>query len=180
MQAFVDSMEFGKIWKEMSMENRLINSSTKHEYKVTENYHRTTMQHEMVIRRLKESGCRITKQRRILLDVILKEDCTSCKEIYYRANAIDSGIGSATVYRMVNLLEDIGAISRKNMYKISCGMDCEKENACVIELDDETCFHLSAQNWYQVIAEGMKACGYIAEQKISKVLVEPCRKDCCE
>ena len=27
--------------------------------------------------------------------------------------------GVATVYRMVNLLEEIGAISRKNMYKVA-------------------------------------------------------------
>lgn len=148
-------------------------------YKITENYHRTKMQRELVLQRLKESGCRITKQRQMLLDVILKEDCTSCKEIYYKANAIDEGIGAATVYRMVNLLEDIGAISRKNMYKISCGMECDKDNACMIELDDNTCCQLSAQNWYKVISEGLKACGYIDEQKISRVLVEPCTNDCC-
>lgn len=148
-------------------------------YKVTENYHRTKMQREIVLQRLKESGCRITKQRKMLLDVILEEDCTSCKEIYYKANAIEEGIGAATVYRMVNLLEDIGAISRKNMYKISCGVECDKENACMIELDDNTCCMLSAQNWYKVISEGLKACGYINEQKINKVSVEPCTNDCC-
>lgn len=152
---------------------------SKKKYKTSENYHRTKMQREIVLQRLKESGCRITKQRQILLDVILKEDCTSCKEIYYKANAINEGIGAATVYRMVNLLENIGAISRKNMYKISCGMECDKENACMIELDDYTYFRLSAQNWYKVISEGLKACGYIEEQKISRVLVEPCAVDCC-
>ena len=106
--------------------------------KVTENYQRTEMQKEMVLQRLREQGCRITKQRQMLLDVILQEDCTSCKEIYYKAVKVDSGIGAATVYRMVNLLEDIGAISRKNIYKVSCCMECEKENACTIEFEDES------------------------------------------
>lgn len=86
------------------------------------------MQKEMVLQRLREKGCRITKQRQILLDVILQEECASCKEIYYKASSLDSSIGAATVYRMVNLLEEIGAISRKNMYKISCCTGCEKEN----------------------------------------------------
>ena len=86
----------------------------------TDNFHRTTMQKELVMQKLKDHGCRITKQRKIILDVILNEDCSCCKEIYYKAAAIDHSIGTATVYRMVNLLEEIGAISRKNMYRISC------------------------------------------------------------
>lgn len=145
----------------------------------TENYHRTEMQKEIVIQRLRERGCRITKQRQMLLDVILQENCTSCKEIYYKAITLDSGIGAATVYRMVNLLEDIGAISRKNMYKISCCMDCGKENACRIEFDDNSVCQLSAQNWYQVISEGLKACGYGEGKKVASVMVDPCANECC-
>ncbi len=83
--------------------------------------HRTQMQKEIILQKLKERGCRITRQRKMLLDVILNEDCSSCKEIYYKASMKDSGIGTATVYRMINILEEIGALSRKNMYKIACG-----------------------------------------------------------
>lgn len=143
------------------------------------NYHRTDMQKEIVIRRMRELGCRITKQRELLLDVILKEECTSCKEIYYEAVGMDSGIGIATVYRMVSLLEEIGAISRKNMYKISCAMECEKENACIVEFDDDTYCQLSAQKWHKVITEGLKACGYMECQKIKNVMVEPCTNNYC-
>ena len=53
-----------------------------------------------------------------LLDIILEEECASCKEIYYKAANEDDSIGIATVYRMINLLEEIGAINRKNMYRI--------------------------------------------------------------
>mgnify|MGYP000634678136 CR=1 FL=1 len=81
-------------------------------------YEKTQMQREIVIQRLKEQGCRITKQRMVLLDIILNENCSSCKEIYYKASRIDSKIGTATVYRMINTLEEIGAINRRNMYKI--------------------------------------------------------------
>ena len=119
--------------------------------KSTEKYHRTKMQKEVVLQRLKENGCRITKQRKMLLDIILQEECTCCKEIYYKATTLDSSIGAATVYRMVNLLEEIGAINRKNMYRISCGMNCNRENTCVIELDDQTIFRLSSGEWYKII-----------------------------
>ena len=100
------------------------------------------MQKESVLKTLKDKGCRITNQRKVLLDVILDEECTSCKEIYYKAVEIDPNIGAATVYRMVNLLEDIGAISRRNIYKISCNLDCVKDNACTIELDDNMVYQV--------------------------------------
>lgn len=150
----------------------------KSENKLAANYHRTRMQKEMVLQRLKENGCRITKQRKILLDIILQEECASCKEIYYKAAALDSSIGAATVYRMINLLEEIGAISRKNMYRISCGMNCDKEDTCIIELDDESVCRLSSGEWYNVISEGLRCCGYVDEQKVSSVIVEPCELNC--
>ena len=84
-------------------------------------YRSTNMQKELMVEKLREKGCRITKQRLMLLDIILAEEYTNCKEIYYNASRLDPGIGSATVYRMVNLLEEIGAISRRNMYKIFYG-----------------------------------------------------------
>ena len=69
---------------------------TKHEAR---NYHRTQMKRELIIQKLREQGCRITRQRRILLDIILEEECSCCKEIYYKALQKDSSIGPATVYR---------------------------------------------------------------------------------
>ena len=68
---------------------------------------------EMIINKLKENGCRITKQRLLLLDILLDNQCQSCKDVYYKANGKDSTIGIATVYRMMNALEDIGVINRK-------------------------------------------------------------------
>lgn len=141
----------------------------------TVNYHRTNVEKEIILERLKESGCRITKQRKILLDIILNEECASCKEIYYKAVQSDPGIGVATVYRMINLLEETGAISRKNMYRVSCppeGKPGETEG-CRIELDDHSVCCLSGQNWNTVILEGLKACGYIDKQKINRVVFLP-------
>lgn len=144
------------------------------------NYRRTQMQKEMIIRELKERGCRITKQRQMLLDIILEEECSCCKEIYYKAVKIDEHIGTATVYRMVNMLEEIGAISRKNMYKIACdetcgnacGHGCGEEKACTVELDDDTVFHLSACKWNKVITAGLQACGYLDGQNIRSIVIE--------
>ena len=38
-------------------------------------------QKDIIIQKLKNRGCRITRQRKVLLDIILGEECTSCKEI---------------------------------------------------------------------------------------------------
>ena len=80
------------------------------------------MSKECVIQKLKDNGCRITKQRLILLDIILEGNCNSCKEIYYKAAKRDPSIGMATVYRMVKTLEEAGLIQRKNMYRIDYDM----------------------------------------------------------
>lgn len=108
-------------------------------------YQTTKMQREIILTKLKEKGCRITKQRLRLIDIILQNECSSCKEIFYRALEEDDKLGVATVYRMVNLLEEIGAISRKNMYKVAYSENCMMENACTIELDDGSIHHLSAK-----------------------------------
>ena len=39
-------------------------------------------QKELIVQKLKDSACRITKQRLMILDIILEEECSCCKEIY--------------------------------------------------------------------------------------------------
>lgn len=96
-------------------------------------------------------------------------ECSCCKEIYYRASALDPKIGVATVYRMINTLESIGAISRKNMYRVACST----KGACTVELDDDTICHLSGQKLNEVILAGLKACGEISGQNIRTLALLP-------
>ena len=123
---------------------------------------------------LAERSSTVEKHIKRLLDIILQEECACCKEIYCKAASVDSSIGAATVYRIVNLLEEIGAISRKNMYRISCGMNCDREDTCIIELDDQSICRLSSSEWYHVISEGLRCLGYVGAQKVASVVVEPC------
>ena len=118
---------------------------------------------EQIIEKLKENGCRIT------IDIILENECSSCKEIFYKASQADEKIGVATVYRMINALEEIGAINRKNMYKVDCVQDCPEEGGCIIMLDDDTIFKLTETGWNKVIREGLKHCGYVKDQKVTSI-----------
>ncbi len=134
------------------------------------------MQKEDIIQKLREQGFRITKQRRMLIDIILGEECSCCKEIYYKASKIDSTIGTATVYRMINTLEDIGAISRNTMYKIAfdeeCPEDCTMKKECQIELEDGTMMQLTPHQWEQIVASGLQTCGYTtAGQGVKNVMI---------
>lgn len=86
--------------------------------KEVSDFTRTQMKKDTILRELRKRGGRITKQREILLDIILEDTCSCCKEIHYKAVKQDPTIGIATVYRMINSLEEIGAISRKKMYEI--------------------------------------------------------------
>lgn len=126
-------------------------------------YEKLEMNKDLIVEKLRKKGCRITKQRLAVLDTILEHECASCKEIYYLAASDDPGLGIATVYRTINLLEEIGAISRKNMYAISGEMsqnDC-KAQCRSITLEDGTQYFLSPKKWQEVILAGLKAYGYI-------------------
>jgi Fur family ferric uptake transcriptional regulator len=140
------------------------------------------MQKDMIIEKLKETGCRITKQRLNIIDIILEQECSCCKEIYFKASQIDDRIGTATVYRMINTLEKIGAISRKNMYKIAYPQDCSMQEACTVVLDDDTEYHLSAAKWNAVIKAGLTAYGYCKNQNVVSVTIKECEcdKESCE
>ena len=71
-----------------------------------------------ILQELRKNGCRITSQRKLLIDIILQDECCCCKEIYYQAIKKDPTIGMATVYRMIKTLEEAGLIQRKNLYRI--------------------------------------------------------------
>ena len=136
------------------------------------------MQKDAILNRLRQRGCRITKQRMVLLDIILDGDCSSCKEIYYKASKIDPSIGSATVYRMINMLEEIGAINRRNMYRVSCTQPCDEleddaqnsgKHSCTSELDDNSSIVLTQKAWNQIIQAGLSVCGYKDKQAIRSI-----------
>lgn len=71
------------------------------------------MEKTTILEMLRSNGFRITKQREILIDIILKDEYRCCKEIFYLAQKQDPGIGIATIYRTINALEDIGVLERK-------------------------------------------------------------------
>ncbi len=146
-----------------------------------------TPEREIIIQQLRDYGCRITKQRLTILDIILNGDPSCVKEIYREAVKKDRNIGSATVYRMINTLEEIGVINRKNMYQVDCRNcdhrceneecenecigDCEEcESKVVITLDDNSRIVVDRGELQDLIYEGLKATGKLdANKKILRM-----------
>lgn len=121
-----------------------------------------------IIDKLRREGCRMTKQRKIILDIILQEECTCCKEVYYLASKLDPNIGMATVYRMINLLEETGALKRKTAYHI-----CDEHTpVCCVQLDDKTNIKLDNAKLCKIIEKGMESYGYLKSRRVRQVSVE--------
>ncbi len=77
------------------------------------------MSASQVLDKMKKGGCRITKQRELIVDIIMNGSCTSCKEVYHHVIKKDAAIGMATVYRTIKQLEDMGVIRRIDIIEVN-------------------------------------------------------------
>lgn len=134
-----------------------------------EKYQLINIQKEEIKNRLRKTGCRITKQRQLLIDIILENECSCCKEIYYKASKQMPEIGMATIYRMINSLEEVEAIQRKNIFMTCGARECEVER-CIIEFDNEKKIELSKDMLRQVLESGIRSCGHEEHAKIKRIV----------
>ncbi|MGL5347480.1 MAG: Fur family transcriptional regulator [Peptostreptococcaceae bacterium] len=101
--------------------------------------------------KLKETGFKITPQRRAIVDILLKNNSEhlSSEEIYDLVRVECPEIGLATVYRTMQLLDEVGVISKLNL-----------DDGCIryeLSLDKDDC-----HNHHHLIC---KKCGKIMEVK---------------
>ena len=106
---------------------------------------------ELLKERLKETGFKITPQRRAIVEILLKnkDKHLSSEEIYDLVRVDCPEIGLATVYRTMQLLDEVGAISKLNL-----------DDGCIryeIDLSDSDSHHHHHLIW--------KKCGNIIEVK---------------
>jgi len=96
---------------------------------------------------LKEKGYKLTPQRRSILDEIIKNEGShlTTEEIYDLVKVNCPEIGLATVYRTVQLLEDMGVL-----YKLDLDDGCNRYELCD-EDESHQHHHLICQNCGKVI-----------------------------
>lgn len=134
-------------------------------------------QRALVYQELKKHGYRLTNQRKIIIDVILEKDCSCCKDIFYEVIKRDPSIGVATVYRMMKSLEEIGAIDRRQMFKICFDTGCERPNVCSVTFEDGTTLVLNAKEWAGIVEAGLRSAGY--QKSVREVEIGKCRSCDC-
>lgn len=71
--------------------------------------------YENILLELRKDGGRITLQRKQIISVILENPGCTCKELYYLVRTKNRGIGRATVYRTISMLENLGYLSRQTI-----------------------------------------------------------------
>lgn len=127
---------------------------------------------ETIYKMLRENGLRLTNQRKLIVDIIVNEEYSCCKEVYIIAHKRDSSIGIATVYRMLNVLEELGAIQRKNLQKNSCtGRCCDMKGGCTIVTDQSKQIILSEEDLQEALKYIVEKNGYANIEEIKAVLV---------
>ena len=72
-----------------------------------------------VVEKMQVHGKKLTDQREILINIILEDKWHSNKEIYYEAVKRNVQISIATVYRTMDLLEEIGILRRCYQYHLT-------------------------------------------------------------
>lgn len=127
------------------------------------------MEKEEAIRRLREKGFRITRQRKVLIDIILSRACDCCKEVFFLARQIDPGIGVSTVYRTIDALEQVGALKRKNSYEL-CSQKGKICRGCCIEFENHKTIELDSSSLERVIEHGIKKCGLSDGEKVRSII----------
>lgn len=113
------------------------------------------LKRDLIINKLRQQKFRITEQRKLLIEIILEDECSSCKEIYYKAIKKDPSVGIATVYRMVKTLEDLEVINRKNMYLIDYDNLDVQQDEQILFVDDRTeeVVEVRAEEWFFKLKE---------------------------
>ena len=113
------------------------------------------IQKDKIIDKLRDNGYKITRQRDMLLDIILSEECSNCKEIYYKALDKNKKIGIATIYRMLSALENIGALVRSDAYKFPDKYLLQYEELYDIEFNDGSICTVSGIQLSNIIVRGL-------------------------
>ena len=122
---------------------------------------RITREKDMILEKFRNRGMRITKQ-----------DCTSCKEIYYQASKRDKNIGIATVYRMVNALTELGVFQTNVPYRLTGRSAQNPINGCRVILKNHHEVDFDAEEWNRVLTYALRQKGYHNVQDIDQVILK--------
>ncbi|MDO4261221.1 MAG: transcriptional repressor [Eubacteriales bacterium] len=133
---------------------------------------RVAREKDKILDLFRSRGMRVTKQRKLILDIVFEQDCTSCKEIYYQASKRDKNIGIATVYRMVNALSELGVFQTNVPYRLTAYPAPKCGNGCRVILKNQCEVDFDAEEWQRVLVYALNQKGYTGEPEIDRVILK--------
>ena len=113
---------------------------------------------------------RITKQRKLILDIVFEQECTSCKEIYYQASKRDKNIGIATVYRMVNALGELGVFQTHTPYRLEPYI-LEPKKGVRLNMNNRKEVDITGDEWRKLLTDALQKKGYAEAPEIERVVL---------
>ena len=67
------------------------------------------------------------------------------------------------------MLEEIGAINRRNLYKFSEMTEPAEVRVITVTLEDGGKLHLDVAEWNRVLQTGLRDCGYLKDERVLSV-----------
>lgn len=131
---------------------------------------RVAREKDQILDLFRQKGMRITKQRKLILDIVFEHDCVCCKEIYYQALKKDKNVGIATVYRMVNALADLGVFQVNAPYRLT-GAPSGGRDGCRVVLKNQTVVELDRHEWQSLLKDALRKKGYTEAPEIERVIL---------
>lgn len=81
-------------------------------------------------------------------------------------------MGIATVYRMVNMLTDLGILQMNSPYQFSDRTEGEGRKGCRILLKDQEEVELDQEEWQSLLTEALHRKGYMGDIGIERVILQ--------
>lgn len=134
-----------------------------------ENRNINNVQREKVVARLRKEGFRITKQRILIIDTLLEHRFECKKAVCYYVQQIDSSIGMATVYRFLQVLEQMEVLKPENSYMVQVEQKLCQEQKCTVFMNNNKKLVLKPSEWKQAIMSLVEKKGY-SSLDIDKIL----------
>ena len=130
----------------------------------------TDEQREEILSQFRRQGLRITKQRKLILDILLSHRFECKKAICYYVREADPTVGNATVYRMLQVLEQMEMLCPENSYEVQIKQKDKQEKQCVIVMKNKKKLILSQQEWQEAVIQSLEKRGYY-NHEIEKVII---------